>query len=160
MSTTRRTTTPTVLALLSLIALLLALLGGGTAAVAQDCAEDEIDEETVQCEDAPADDEDDGKDGNAGWKDVPDGLPHIEGIEWLTDAGMTRGCQKGAFCPNKPLTRGQFASFLLAYHELFVEPVTPVAPAPGDVATTEEQIRALQQQVALLQQQVDELEGR
>ena len=73
---------------------------------------------------------------------------------------MTRGMPEGRLLPQQALTRGQFASFLLAYDELFVEPVTPVVPAHGAGATTEEQIRALQQQVELLQQQVDELEGR
>ena len=34
-------------------------------------------------------------------------------ISALADAGITRGCGPGRFCPDEPVTRGQMAAFLV-----------------------------------------------
>lgn len=53
--------------------------------------------------------------------------PHLEAIARVAAAGITRGCGDGThFCPTKPVTRAQMASFLARALEL--EPAT--APYP------------------------------
>ena len=37
---------------------------------------------------------------------------HSSDIEWLATTGITRGCSEGRFCPDSPLTRGEFAAFM------------------------------------------------
>lgn len=41
-----------------------------------------------------------------------DGSPHEAAIERVAAAGITQGCGAGRFCPARPVTRGQMASFL------------------------------------------------
>ncbi len=51
----------------------------------------------------------------ATFDDVPLGHTFFANIEWLADAGITRGCNPPAndmFCPDQPVTRGQMAAFL------------------------------------------------
>ena len=44
--------------------------------------------------------------------DVDENGPHGAAIAWLADRGITRGCDQGRFCPDRPVTRGQMAAFL------------------------------------------------
>lgn len=41
-----------------------------------------------------------------------DGSEHQSAIETLAAAGITRGCAPGRFCPERPVTRGEMATFL------------------------------------------------
>jgi hypothetical protein len=48
--------------------------------------------------------------------DVPDSNVFADDIEWLANEGITEGCNPPAndmFCPNKAVTRGQMAAFLV-----------------------------------------------
>jgi len=47
-----------------------------------------------------------------GFTDVAPGSTHQQGIEWVADQGITRGCEPGRYCPNEPVTRAQMATFL------------------------------------------------
>ena len=38
--------------------------------------------------------------------------PFANAINWLLQAGITKGCGPTTFCPNQPVTRGQMAAFL------------------------------------------------
>lgn len=47
------------------------------------------------------------------FSDVSPGSTHSAGINWAVDAGITEGCGDGsAFCPDRPTTRAQMATFL------------------------------------------------
>jgi hypothetical protein len=46
--------------------------------------------------------------------DVPTSHPFFRFIEALAAAGITAGCNAGAFCPDQAVTRGQMAVFLAA----------------------------------------------
>jgi peptidoglycan/xylan/chitin deacetylase (PgdA/CDA1 family) len=50
----------------------------------------------------------------AGWpyRDVPVGSTHAAAITRLRDAGVTVGCDADRYCPDRPVTRAQMASFL------------------------------------------------
>jgi hypothetical protein len=48
----------------------------------------------------------------AGFRDVSPRYVHAPGIEDLVEAGITKGCATGRYCPNDPVTRGAMASFL------------------------------------------------
>lgn len=158
MTTTTRMSTPAIgLALIALLALLLSLLGG-TAAVATDdapdkdttCAPDDSDEDGDDGDVATADDCED--DDAHEFTDVPDNLPHVEGISWLSATGVTRGCKQGKFCPNKPVTRAEFAT--LAGRLLGeVDDTEPVAAPAGD-------LEALQVTVEQLEATIEDLEER
>lgn len=53
--------------------------------------------------------------GAGDFVDVPDGHTFKADIEWLADAGVTKGCNPPAndrFCPGDPVTRGQMAAFM------------------------------------------------
>jgi hypothetical protein len=41
-----------------------------------------------------------------------DGNTHEANIEWMADRGITVGCRSGEFCPDKPVTRAQMATFM------------------------------------------------
>ncbi len=174
MTNTTRTSTSTVLVLAALIALLLALLGG-TAATANDidepgddptCTPEESDDSGDASTDSGDDDsgDDESGDDDAGddedcdedddepdFDDVKKNARHRDGIAWLRDTGITNGCKEGKFCPNKPVTRGEFAT--LAGRMLGeVDGVEAVA-APAD--EVEAQIAELQAQIDALQAQID-----
>jgi hypothetical protein len=63
--------------------------------------------------------------------DVHDDSPFAADIEWLADAGITRGCGTDLFCPEDPVTRQQMAAFL---HRLAEGRIVNAATA--DHATT------------------------
>jgi hypothetical protein len=44
--------------------------------------------------------------------DVTDGSTHAGAIEALARAGITNGCGNGNYCPDRPVTRSEMASFL------------------------------------------------
>jgi hypothetical protein len=77
--------------------------------------------------------------GPAGFADTA-GTTHAAGIDALGAAGVVDACAADPlrYCPNEPVTRGQFVSFLAAAAELDVaRPVTEPVPAPapaGDLA--------------------------
>jgi hypothetical protein len=59
-------------------------------------------------------------------------------INIFANAGLTRGCGSGRFCPNRTLTREEAASFFLRVDNL-LEPLPPATvdppadwPPPGD----------------------------
>lgn len=47
-----------------------------------------------------------------GFRDVAPRYVHAPAIVDLVDAGITKGCATGRYCPTDPVTRGQMASFL------------------------------------------------
>ncbi|MYC84283.1 MAG: hypothetical protein F4X18_02050 [Acidimicrobiia bacterium] len=47
------------------------------------------------------------------FEDVPDSFPHSREVYALAEAGITAGCAANRFCPDKPLTRGEMATFLM-----------------------------------------------
>lgn len=52
--------------------------------------------------------------------DVPDDHPHHDAIEWLAQNGITQGCNppdNTMFCPDRPVTREEFATLLKRYHD-------------------------------------------
>ena len=60
--------------------------------------------------------------------DVPLGHNFFANVEWLADAGITRGCNPPAndmFCPDQPVTRGQMAAFL---RRALADDLTPGEP--------------------------------
>jgi hypothetical protein len=80
------------------------------------------------------------------------GLPHSGGdaftddnghwaetnINFFADAGLTKGCGGGRFCPNRTLTREEAASFFVRIDDL-IQPLAPASvepppdwPPPGD----------------------------
>lgn len=46
------------------------------------------------------------------FSDVPRGSTHVRNIQAITVAGVTQGCGGGRYCPNRPVTRAEMASFL------------------------------------------------
>lgn len=48
----------------------------------------------------------------AGFSDVPDDSPHVAGIQYVHDRGITSGCTASSYCPDAPVTRAQMATFL------------------------------------------------
>lgn len=51
----------------------------------------------------------------AGFDDVADSSPFVADIQWLADAGVTKGCNPPAndmFCPGNNVTREQMAAFM------------------------------------------------
>ena len=70
--------------------------------------------------------------------DVPDSNVFVADIEWLADAGITKGCNPPAntrFCPDNYVTRGQMAAFM---HRL----------AGGDNRTVDGRLDALEHLLA------------
>lgn len=62
------------------------------------------------------------------FEDVLDASTHAEAIEYIADAGITRGCEDGSvYCPSEPVTRAQMASFL--YRASGNGPVDPTVNA-------------------------------
>lgn len=55
---------------------------------------------------------------------------HESAIETLADHGITRGCEANRFCPDRPVTRGEMATFLTRILAL------PEAPSTGFSDTT------------------------
>lgn len=71
------------------------------------------------------------------FKDVQSDHAHVDGITYLTGAGITAGCEDGTvFCPGHSLTRGQMATFL--FRASGNDPETP----PSINAATVEGFRA------------------
>ncbi len=58
------------------------------------------------------------------------GSVHFDAIVALVDAGVTEGCDSNSFCPNRPVTRGQMASFIARAMDL--------PPATGDHFTDDD----------------------
>jgi endoglucanase len=50
--------------------------------------------------------------------DDVDGSEFVEDIEWLAASGITRGCSTTSFCPDRPVTRGEMAAFLVRAGDL------------------------------------------
>jgi hypothetical protein len=63
-----------------------------------------------------------------GFTDVPDSHVFYEDIDWLTEAGVTFGCEAGAYCPDDPITRGEAAAM---FHRLAVNRVVDAATVDG-----------------------------
>lgn len=63
--------------------------------------------------------------GEPDFLDVAAGEVHADAIAAVTDAGITRGCRQGSYCPSRAVTRGQMASFLARALDL------PDAGQPG-----------------------------
>ncbi len=72
-------------------------------------ADDDPDDATI----AASDDDD----AELVFADILDSV-HSRAIERLAAAGIVKGCDDGAFCPNDSLTRGQLASMLVAAFNL------------------------------------------
>lgn len=53
---------------------------------------------------------------------------HAEDIERLAAAGITRGCDVDRYCPGRPVTRAEMATFLLRALDLPVPDELPVIP--------------------------------
>ena len=47
-----------------------------------------------------------------GFYDVPDSSIYAAAVTWAADAGITGGCTPDRFCPGRPVTRAQTATFL------------------------------------------------
>ncbi|MCQ3805619.1 MAG: S-layer homology domain-containing protein, partial [Acidimicrobiia bacterium] len=64
----------------------------------------------------------------SGFTDVPGSSVHIRSVEAVRAAGITSGCsqQPLRFCPDRPVTRAQMATFLTRALSL------PVPPQPAD----------------------------
>jgi hypothetical protein len=55
--------------------------------------------------------------------DVPDSNVFVHDIEWMADAGITRGCNPPSndmFCPDAFVTRGQMAAFMHRFADIVV----------------------------------------
>jgi hypothetical protein len=48
----------------------------------------------------------------SGFTDVPASSTHATGINAIVQAGITQGCTSTRYCPERPVTRGQMATFL------------------------------------------------
>ena len=46
------------------------------------------------------------------FRDVDPGSAHADAIDWLSDTGVTVGCETDAYCPDEEVSRAQLASFL------------------------------------------------
>ncbi len=57
--------------------------------------------------------------------DVDPSSTHGAAIEWLVEQGITGGCGAGRYCPARPVTRAQMATFLVSALDL------PPAPSRG-----------------------------
>lgn len=72
--------------------------------------------------------------GSSGFSDVPASHKHRDGIERLVAAGVTKGCQRPGetprFCPDRSVTREQFASFLARGLELTTPDFGGSTPCP------------------------------
>lgn len=51
------------------------------------------------------------------FSDVPSDHAHHEGISWVSENGITSGCEGDAYCPEDPVTRAQMATFLHRYDQ-------------------------------------------
>ena len=52
------------------------------------------------------------------FNDVRDGSTHAAAIEAIARAGITEGCGTGRYCPDRPVTRAEMASFLVRAFKL------------------------------------------
>lgn len=52
------------------------------------------------------------------FRDVPGGSTHVGDIEALARAGITSGCGTNRYCPDRPVTRAEMASFLVRAYGL------------------------------------------
>ena len=154
------------LALFALLALLFALLSGPAPVAAQeapiaDPIEDACEEGSDDCDD---EEKDNGK-GKDKFKDVHRSLTHYEGIEFLFASGVTHGCKPTSFCPNKPITRAEFATFVhrLSGGEEGVEPVFAPADDLTELRTAHDELAAehaqLRQDYEALLARVEALEN-
>ena len=64
------------------------------------------------------------------FSDVPSDHPHIDGIDWMADSGVSVGYPDGTFRPSLPVERGQMATFM---YRLAGEPNVTGAPTFPDV---------------------------
>lgn len=55
---------------------------------------------------------------SARYSDVSTGSTHAGAIEALARAGITNGCGNGRYCPDRPVTRAEMASFLVRAYGL------------------------------------------
>jgi hypothetical protein len=58
--------------------------------------------------------------GAGRFTDVPSSNPFMDSIEWLADAGVSKGCNPPAntkFCPKDNVTREQMAAFLRRFYD-------------------------------------------
>lgn len=62
-----------------------------------------------------------------------DGSVHEADIQALAAAGITRGCSTTSYCPDRPVTRGEMATFLV--RALVLDPAAPAGfdDTPGSV---------------------------
>lgn len=70
--------------------------------------------------------------------DVDPASPHAGAIGALADAGVTRGCREGSYCPGEPLSRGAMASFIVrakSWDGLLEQRFADVAPGHTHAAT-------------------------
>ncbi|MGD2052041.1 MAG: VanW family protein [Acidimicrobiia bacterium] len=97
--------------------------------------------------------------GSAGFTDTADSI-HAADIDALAAAGITLGCNppdNDRYCPTRPVTRGQMASFLT--RALDLEPLTP-PPAPFHLmASFTTHHNCCETRVAAVQSIADRLDG-
>ena len=71
-------------------------------------------------------------DAMGGFGDVPSGVFYSDAVQWLVDESLTTGTSPGCFSPDRPMTRGELATFVHRYAGL-----PPGAPHPfNDVPPT------------------------
>ncbi|CAN5773596.1 hypothetical protein BH23ACT10_BH23ACT10_32200 [soil metagenome] len=154
------------------IAVLLVLLlsMGGTAAVAAidegpsddpTCAPsedpDEPDADASRDSEDGCEDEDEKEDKDNRrrkrnrFRDVRGDRPHVDGIAWLEATGVTKGCKLRRFCPNKPVTRAEFAT-LIGRLLGKVGDNDPVAAPADELSALKDRVAELELLVAELQE--------
>ena len=70
--------------------------------------------------------------GSTGFYDVPADSFFSTWIKRLSDEGLTQGCGGGRFCPNRNLTRGELAVFLLKARHIDENNYAPPALEEGE----------------------------
>lgn len=82
--------------------------------------------------------------GSSGFSDVPASHKHRDGIQRLVAAGITKGCHRPGetprFCPDRSVTREQFASFLARGLELTTPNFGGSTPCPTRSGPTTEPV--------------------
>jgi hypothetical protein len=76
--------------------------------------------------------------------DVPDTNTFVGDIEWLADAGVTKGCGTDLFCPGANVTREQMAAFLhrLAENEVVAAATAITADSADSAAAADHALTA------------------
>lgn len=65
------------------------------------------------------------------FEDVPDDHTHVAGIEWLAEAGITKGAnppENTLFAPDRAVTRAEFATMLHRFFLFITKPIDPDEP--------------------------------